>query len=86
MFCNLRHISACYFSQSDRFPNHEQILQLENAVLTCKCLQSLQNNITQALGRNITLPSQIPVVLPFEGFPPMTKQVTNFFSVLNFTP
>ena len=25
-------------------------------------------------------------VLPFEGFPPMTKQVTNSFFILNFTP
>ena len=45
----------------------------------CKCLQSLQNNITHALGGNISLPNKIPLVLPFEGFPPMTKQVTNSF-------
>ena len=70
---------------SDRFPNHEQISQLETAILTCKRLQSLQNNITHVLGGNISLPNKIPIVLPFEGFPPMTKQVTIFF-VFNFTP
>ena len=26
---------------------------------------------------NISLPNKIPLVLPFEGFSPMTKQVTN---------
>ena len=31
------HICACYFSQSNRCPNHEHILQLETAVLTCTC-------------------------------------------------
>ena len=64
-------------SQSDRFPNHEQILQLETAVLTCKCLQYLQNNITHLLGGNISLPNKIPLVLPFKGIPSMAKQVTN---------
>lgn len=82
-FRNLRHVSACYFSQSDRF--HEQILQLETAVLTCKRLQSLQNNITHVLGGNISLPNKIPIVLPFEGFPPMTKQVTIFFCIKLYT-
>ena len=62
------------------------MLQLETAVLTCEHLQSLQNNITHVPGGNISLPNKIPIVLPFEGFPPMTKQVTKFFFVLNFTP
>ena len=57
-------------SQSDKFPNHQQILQLETVVLSCKCLQSLQNNnrgpITLVLGRNISLPNTIPLVLHFE--------------------
>ena len=79
-FRKLRHISASYFNQSDRFPNHEQILQLETAaVLTCKCLQYLQNNITRVLGRNISLPNKFPLVLPFKGFPLMTKLVMNSF-------
>ena len=34
---------------------------------------------------NISLRNKIPLVLPFEGFPPMTKQVTNYF-LLSFTP
>ena len=34
---------------------------------------------------NISLPNKIPLVLLFEGFPPMTKQVTNHF-LLSFTP
>ena len=85
MFRNLRHISACHFSQSDRFPNHKQILELETAVLTCKRLQSLQNNITHELGGNISLPNKIPRVLPFEGFPPMTKQVKNYFYIKLYT-
>ena len=86
-FDKLWHIlaSACYFNQSDRFPNHEQILQLETAVHTCKCLQSLT---THVLGGNISFGNKIPLVLPFKGFPPMTKQVTNsFFTILlSFTP
>ena len=41
-------VSVCYFTQNDRYPNHEQILQLETAVL--KCLQSLQNNNTCTTG------------------------------------
>ena len=34
--------------------------------------------ITPLLGGNISLPNKIPLVLhvPYEGFPPMTKQVT----------
>ena len=54
----------------------------------CKCLQSLQNNITHALGGNISLPNKIPLVLPFEGFPPVAKQVNEefFFLILSFTP
>ena len=32
-----------------------------------------------SLGGNISLPNKIPLVLPFVGFPPMTKQVTNSF-------
>ena len=77
-FRKLIHITTCYFSQSDRFPNHEQILQLETAVVTRKCFQSLQNNITYVLGRNNSLPNKIPLVLPFKGFPHMTKEVTNY--------
>ena len=57
------------------------ILQLETAVLTCKRLQSLQNNVTHVLGGNISLPKKIPIVFPFKGFPPMTKQVTIFFYI-----
>ena len=34
---------------------------------------------TLVLGGNISLPNKIPLVLPFEGFPPMTKQVTYSF-------
>ena len=34
------------------------------------------------LGGNISLPNHNPRVLPFEGFPPMTKQVKNFFFIL----
>ena len=30
-------------------------------------------------GGNTSLPNKIPLVLPFEGFPPVTKQVTNSF-------
>ena len=38
------------------------------------------------LGGNISLPNKIPLVLPFEGFPPMTKQVTNsFFHIKLYT-
>ena len=82
---NLRHISACHFSQGNRFPNHKRILQLETAVLTCKRLQSLQNNITHELGGNISLPNKIPLDLPFEGFPLMTKQVKSSFYIKLYT-
>ena len=34
---------------------------------------------THVLGGNISLSNKIPLVLPFEGFLPMTKQVTNSF-------
>ena len=37
--------------------------------------------ITPVLGRNISLPNKILLVLPFGGFPPMTKQVTNYFFI-----
>ena len=30
--------------------------------------------------------NKIPLVLPFEGFPLMTKQVTNYFFIAGFTP
>ena len=35
--------------------------------------------ITLVLGGNISLPNKVPLVLPFEGSPLMTKQVTNSF-------
>ena len=37
------------------------------------------SNVTHVLGGNISLRNKIPLVLPFKGFPPMTKQVTNSF-------
>ena len=40
--------------------------------------------ITNALGRNISLPNKIPLFLPFEGFLAMTKQVTNSFFYIKF--
>ena len=40
---------------------------------------NLSKITTHVLGRNISLPNKIPVVLPFDGFPPMTKQATNSF-------
>ena len=38
--------------------------------------------IALELGGNISLPNKIPLALPFEGFPPMIKQVTNSFCSL----
>ena len=35
--------------------------------------------ITLALGGNISSPKKIPLVLPFEGFPLISKQVKNSF-------
>ena len=33
------------------------------------------------MGGNINLPNKIPLVLSFEGFPPMTKQVINSYTL-----
>ena len=49
-------------------------------------LQFLHVNASNLQGGNISLPNNFPLVLPFEGFPLMTKQVTNSFFILSFTP
>ena len=50
-------------------------MQFLNASNLCKI------TITQVLGKNISLRNKIPLVLPFVGFPPMTKQVTIFIYI-----
>ena len=73
-------VKAIDFQIMNRYYSWKLQFLCVNASNLCKIIK------THVLGGNISLPNKIPLVLPFEGFPPMTKQVTNSFFILCFTP
>ena len=66
-------VKATDFQIMNRYYSWKLQFLHENASNLCKM------TIALVLGVKFSLPNKIPLVLPFEGFTPMTKQETNSF-------